>query len=502
MKADPLTDRRRSSLFLTDCACVTVPPDQNLAMPYDNHATTPRLRADSAWALTSRVHAAMGAHVSSAPRTKGNFTLRLILVLFCLVAASASAFAESATFTFMKRVPAAELTQMLNAERQSFLASQHPGDGYVLPDVSTAANDVDLYAVRYESHVPEQDGKTIWATGLLALPVLPDQAKLPLISYQHGTVYGKYEVPSYAFVPSNPSDYPHYDGAYETRYMTGLFAGNGYALIAADYFGMGGDAADPEAYFVKASTQRASEDLYLAAVKFLESKNITPTDLFIGGWSQGGLNTTGLLERLETDGIPVTAAFTASAPSDPYAALSGLTFYPRPGVDAPWVNTILALAVFAYESYDGPADLARNALDPAVYDDMKAIYTRSYHGQEGLKAIMQRLGDRPLLDYLQPQLRDPVAFASSDFGKLLARNETYRQSFKAPLRMYYGSADEVVKPMIGQLAAIYQAILIGNLVDQSANQVSAIEVKGGTHRLTFVTAAAAAKAWIDGLRHQ
>jgi hypothetical protein len=203
---------------------------------------------------------------------------------------------------------------------------------------------------------------------------------------------------------------------------------------------------------------------------------------------------------MESDGLPLTAAFTASAPSDPYAALSGLAFHPRPGIDAPWINTIISLTVFAFEDYYGPADLARQTLDPAVYDDMKAIYARSYKGQEGLKDIMARLGSRSVIEYMRPELRTAVSFATSPYGKLLARTETYRQSFKAPLRMYYGSVDEVVKPMVGQLAAIYQAILIGNLADQSDNPISAIEVPGGTHRLTFIAAAPAAKAWMDGLR--
>ena len=428
------------------------------------------------------------------------FAVRLILSLLCLIAASTSAFAENAVFTYLRTVPAAELTRMLDAERSTFIASQSPGDGYQLPPVSTASNDVELYTVRYQSHVPEQGGRAITATGLLALPVLGNRSRLPLIAYEHGTVYGKYEVPSYAFVATNPSDYPHYDGAYETRYMTALFAGNGYALMAADYFGMGGSASEPEAYFVKASTQQASEDLYADVMAFLSSQGIARRELFVGGWSQGGLNATGLQERLEADGIPVTASFTASAPSDPYAALSGLMFYPRPGIDATWTNTIVALSVFAFENYYGPMGLARQTLDPAVYDDMKAIYERSYKGQAGLKSIMERLGSRAVVDYLKPELRDPVRFATSRYGQLLAFTETYRQSFRAPLRMYYGTVDEVVKPMIGQLAAIYQSILIGNLADQSANPVAAIAVKGGTHRLTFIAAAPAAKAWMDGMR--
>ena len=428
------------------------------------------------------------------------FVLRLILSLICLFVASTAALAEEAVFTYLKTVSAGELTRMLDEERATFIASQKAGDGYQLPPVSTATNDVELYTVRYLSQVPEQGGKPITATGLIALPVLADRSKLPLIAYEHGTVYGKYEVPSYAFVANNPSDYPHYDGSYETRYMTGLFAGNGYALIAADYFGMGGSAAEPEAYFVKGSTQRASEDLYRAALGFMKSKGIEQKELFIGGWSQGGLNATGLQERFEEDGIPVTATFTASAPADPYAALNGLLFYPRAGIDAPWVNTIMALSVFAFQNYYGPADLAKQTLDPAVYDDMKAIYERSYKGQEGLKQIMERNAGRGLLEYLRPELRDPVRFGVSDYGRLLASNETYRQSFQAPISMYFGSVDEVVKPMIGMLAAAYQAVLIGNLSDQSGNHVHPIDVKGGTHRLTFIAAAPAGKVWMDGLR--
>jgi pimeloyl-ACP methyl ester carboxylesterase len=431
---------------------------------------------------------------------EGIFVLRLILSLICLVMASTAAFAEEAVFTYLKTVPAAELTRMLDEERATFIASQKAGEGYQLPPVSRAANDVELYTVSYPSQVPERGFKPITATGLLALPVLADRSRLPLIIYEHGTVYGKYEVPSYAFVDSNPSDYPHYDGSYETRYMAGLFAGNGYALIAPDYFGMGGSAAEPEAYFVKGSTQRAGEDLYLAAQRFLASKGIAQTKLFIGGWSQGGLNATGLQERLEEDAIPVTATFTASAPADPYAALNGLLFYPRPGVDAPWVNTIMALSLFAFQNYYGPADLAQQTLDPSVYEDMKAIYERSYKGQEGLKEIMARNANRSLADYLRPELRDPVRFGVSAYGRLLASNETYRQSFGAPIHMYFGSVDEAVKPMIGMLAAAYQAVLIGNLSDQSGNHVWPIDVKGGTHRLTFIAAAPAALQWMDGLQ--
>lgn len=58
-------------------------------------------------------------------------------------------------------------------------------------------------------------------------------------------------------------------------------------------------------------------------------------------------------------------------------------------------------------------------------------------------------------NFLQPQFRDPGAFACSAYGRCLRRNEAHRQEFK---------------------------------------------VEGWTHRLTFRTASSAAKTWMDQLR--
>ena len=58
----------------------------------------------------------------------------------------------------------------------------------------------------------------------------------------------------------------------------------------------------------------------------------------------------------------------------------------------------------------------------------------------------------------------------------------------------------MVKEPIGQLSARYQAIMIGNEADPSPNTVIAEPVPGADHRRTFITAAPAAKAWMDELR--
>ena len=424
------------------------------------------------------------------------FLLGFVLSLAC----ARSGRAAEAVFTFLKTVKAADLTRILDEERATFLSTHDAHTDYALPPPSTATNDVELYAVRYESVIPELGNRKATASGLLALPVVPDRGRIPAIIYEHGTVFGKYEVPSYSFKDKNPTPHPHYDGAYETRYMVGLFGGNGYAVIAPDYFGMGDAADDPEAYFVKASTQQASYDGYRDAVEFMKSKGISPAHLFVGGWSQGGLNATGLLEKLEQEKVAVAGTFTASSPSDPFAALNGLMYHPRQGLDAGWLNTIVALSVFAFENYHAEKDLAKSVIAPDAYDALRSIYERSYGGPEGLMALLGTFGERPLLSYFRNEYRDPAYFAASRYGQLLAEAETYRQLFKSPVRAYYGTQDEVVKEAIGRLSATYQAIMIGNDADASRNPVVAEAVLGADHRRTFITAAPAAKAWMDKLR--
>ncbi len=91
---------------------------------------------------------------------------------------------------------------------------------------SPARNAVRLYRVTYRSTIPERGNRPTVASGLLAVPDTT-QTSFPMVSYQHGTVYGKQEVPSF------PDQSP------ETQLMIAQFAGQGYVLIGADYFGIG-----------------------------------------------------------------------------------------------------------------------------------------------------------------------------------------------------------------------------------------------------------------------
>ena len=406
-------------------------------------------------------------------------------------------------FTFLKTVSVEELNTILDAGRADFLKEDAPGPGYQSPPVSTATNPVDVYTVEYQTSIPERGDAPVTVSGLLALPRVDDPSAIPLLAYQHGTVYDRYAVPSYAFSDSTPSPYDHRQESYEDRYMVALFGGNGYAVMAADYVGMGADAGNGEAYLIKAASAQASFDLFRAVRDYLTTRTITPSHVFLAGWSQGGINTTGLLEKLQSNGVTVDGAFTAAAPNDPFAAINAVLFHPL-ATDSPFFGPMIGQVAFSCENYGGPAGLAKASINPDFYPAMKSIYERSYGDPPGdpdaLLRMMQDWDTVPRMDFLAEELRDPAGFAASDLGRCLAANEAYRQDFTTGLRMYFGTDDPIIRPRIGRLAYDYHLALNATPDAEEQSRITPILVEGGTHRRTFISGSVGAKSWMDTLR--
>lgn len=173
------------------------------------------------------------------------------------------------------RLEVAQLNTILTRETPAFLGAAI--------SYTPAQNAVSLYKVTYASVVPEQKNRPIIATGLVAIPETAAKA-MPMVSYQHGTVMLKTDVPSLLLAPLALGGSP------ETRLLIAQFAGQGYVVIAPDYFGMG-ESMEKEGYMVVGSHQQACTDLYQAALALLAQQSITVTDLFLTGWSQGGVVT-------------------------------------------------------------------------------------------------------------------------------------------------------------------------------------------------------------------
>jgi len=358
-----------------------------------------------------------------------------------------------------------------SAQLNKILQVDTPAFAGITVTYSPARNAVSLYRVTYASVVPERGNKPTVTSGLLAVPDV-EGTSFPMVTYQHGTVYGKQEVPSF------PEQSP------ETQLMIAQFAGQGYVVIGADYFGLG-TSTEPEGYMVKASHQQATYDMLIASRAVLDHLKLTTTKLFLAGWSQGGFVTMAMLEKLEQSGIKVDAAATASAPVDAFVALNGFLSFPRKN-DASWVNSLFILTAFSFENYYGVPGLARSLIADAYYDVSRKAYMREPFNAADVPTDLHKL---IRADYFDPQF-----FATSAYGRLVAQTQAYRWIVKSPVRNYYGETDEAISVGLGQLAMTYQrAIGSGNPA------VEAVSTGRTSHRGTFATAVPKWKSWFDGL---
>ncbi len=366
------------------------------------------------------------------------------------------------SYSLIERWDAAKLNHILTIDAPKFFG--------ISVTFTPAKTGVALYRVHYPSVVPEQGNRPIRASGLVAVPDAAG-SRFPMLSYQHGTVYQKNQVPS---VPAESA---------ETQLILAQFAGQGYIVTGADYFGMG-SSKEPEGYLVKASHQQATVDMLDAARAVLASFRIEPTKLFLGGWSQGGFATMALLERLEAEGRTVDGAATASGPLDGFAAFSGFLDFPRK-IDASWLSIIFILSAFSYENYYGEPGLARSFIRDRYYDAARKVYTREGFDRSALPTTVK--------DLVRPDYLDPRYFAASAYGRLVReRLHAYRWVIRSPVRNYYGESDEVVTPGLGRIAMTFQeAMGSGN------KAVTAISTGNTDHRGTFMTAVPQWKSWFD-----
>lgn len=374
---------------------------------------------------------------------------------------AAIAVTSDIRYELIGRWDAARLNQILTVGSPKFF-------GVTVP-YTPARNAVRLYRITYPSVIPEMGNKPTVATGLLAVPET-GATQFPLVSYQHGTVYGKQQVPSF------PEQSP------ETQLMIAQFAGQGYLVIGADYFGMGA-STEPEGYMVKASHQQASYDMLVASRAVMAHMKLTAPKFFIAGWSQGGFVTMAFLEKLESAGVKVNGAATASAPLDVMAALSGFLDFPRKN-DADWISTLFILSSFSFENYYRVPGLARDLINPEYYDLSRKAYERQPFNAADVPTDLHKL--------IQPQYFDSQFFAGSAYGRLLAGTQAYRWVIKSPVRNYFGETDEAITPGIGQLAMTYQRAM-GN----GNPAVEAVSTGNTSHRGTYATAVPEWKRWFD-----
>jgi pimeloyl-ACP methyl ester carboxylesterase len=318
-------------------------------------------------------------------------------------------------------------------------------------------NSVDCYRMQYSVSSGDE---TIQLSGLLALPrnVVPRR----LVSFQHGTSTTRTAVPS------------QLDG-------TGLaaaiaFAGNGYALIAPDYPGLG-DSPGRHPYYV-------ADAIGPAVVGMLEASQRVPGvpngPVFLSGFSEGGWASLAALRLLESQGKPVLGSAQVAGAYDLRrvslpAALKG---------GAPSHSLYLAYAAWGQSAY------YRHPLDSVLTPEYAAVVERVFAGAEPKEIVRS----------LPP---DPRRMFNQNFLDAFDRNEAhwYLDSFasnslvdatpRAPVRLYYGSKDLDVVPE--------EALAAARSMRARSLDVAAIDVGPVGHDASMLSAAPLILAWLREL---
>ncbi len=339
-----------------------------------------------------------------------------------------------------------------------------------------AENAVKLYKVVYTTVIPEAHNRPIEVSGLLAIPGV-EAKTLPVVSYQHGTVFSRTEV------PSSPEE------SMETRLMVARFAGQGYIVVAADYAGKG-VSSEPDAWLVKEVTAQACLDMLLAARAVCADLKLQTAELFLSGWSQGSFSTSALLNRLETIGIPVNAAAMASAPNDVYLCFNRW-IHVSSDLDVNWLVATAAMLVNAYEIYYDLPGLSTTAIKPEYWQTAHDFYHNKITWAEAEKKLPSKTRDLFQDDFIKE-----CSKADNRFSKQLQLNISYNWRFKTPTRYYYGLIDEVVTPEMVNLPVTYQKTLGG------APAEGVFAGDKANHRGTFLFAVKNQKEWFDKIRNR
>ncbi len=381
---------------------------------------------------------------------------------------AAARIAEGITCELIGSYSVDRLNQVLTTEVRQQL-SDYP------VTYSPVRHAVTLYRISYRSVIPELGNRSTVASGLLAIPET-GESKFPVICYQHGTVFSK------TAVPSRPEE------SMETRLMLAQFAGQGYIVVAADYFGKG-SSRETDGYLAKASTQQACLDMLRSGKRVSEKLGVHWGPLFVTGWSQGGWATMVFLNKLESVGIPVTAAAPICAPEDLFACINHWIHDPSPS-DSLFLPELLALQLHAYERYYRLHGLA----DAAIRPEYRAAARDLYLDKLAWPGLLKKFPRHPA-DMLQPGFIAESSLGTGKYWEITQQNQAYRWRSKTPVRNYYGAVDEIVPPYIAQLPIRYQQIMAG-----AASSPSEVQGAKANHHGAFVAAVAREKKWFDSLQ--
>lgn len=319
--------------------------------------------------------------------------------------------------SFILLFVALSFSQFLTAADRGDVVSFEP---LMKIECPTAGKTISTYAVRYMT--PGVDGKLVEASGLFAYP-LDNTAKLPLISYQHGTVLSPAQVPS---------------KGYGLDKTTGCRFGTNALVSAPDYLGLG-ESKGFHPYLHANTEASAALDMMRASVQIAKKLNQTwNQELLLTGYSQGGHATMALLQEISRGKTEFRVKATAAL-SGPYD-LSDVSV--KAALQNPAQYNSSVYTAYLLSSFDVLYPEAK--IGEMVAEKYKP-YVKAFLTHD-LMTIMSSTPKFPNALLAEGVIEEVLNNPKNAFVETLQKNNVYDFSPQGPVFLCYGGADNTVAP--------------------------------------------------------
>ncbi len=321
-------------------------------------------------------------------------------------------------FTQTRVIKDSLMFTLTNVQIDSILLRQGIPNGIVGTEYTVGVHKLIFKTLNYDS-------TPTYASGLAMIPTNVDYCKLPIISYQHGTIVRKNDVPS------------RWVG--QEKIISLVLASNGLISIMPDYHGMGdGPGIHP---YQNARTEAFSViDMIRATKEVCDTLNVGYGDqLFLFGYSQGG-HATMAAHKMIQEQLSGEMHVTASAPMSGAYDMSGvqtdLLLAEKPYSDPYYLPFLIFGNNPIYHFFTDPADVLKQPYATTLPPLMNGVASANAINN-AMNDTVKRIFRDELLDSFN---QNPNHF----FKVFLRDNDVYQWVPTSPVRMYFCTLDEKV----------------------------------------------------------
>lgn len=328
---------------------------------------------------------------------------------------------------------------------------------------------IKIYKVIYNTLTYDSIPTT--ASGLMIFPDTQVYCKMPILSYQHGTIVRKIDAPSRMVG--------------DERYITYAMASKGIACTMPDYHGLG-DGPGYHPYQNARTEAFAVIDIIRAIKEKAPQMGITLGEkLFLTGYSQGG-HATMAAHKMIQEKLSGEMSVTASAPMSGAYDMSGV-MVDLMLKEAPYASPYyLPYLIFGnnpiYHFFNSPTEILvapYDTLIPPLMDGIAGFPQINANMSDTVKRILR-------LDVIDSFTNNPNYF----FRNFLKDNDIYQWTPQSPMRIFFCNGDEQVPYQNSIVAYNY-------FISHGAMYVDTVNSGNSLHMDCAVPSFLGGKGWLE-----